>query len=43
MKRINAGFATLVLIAATGWAQQGEQYGVVLFAKHLMILTCAMR
>jgi len=37
MKRIAAGFATLVLIASTAWAQQGEVYGVILFTKDLMI------
>src|SRR5215469_1968489 len=37
MKQITADFAALILIASTGWAQQGEVYGVVLFTKDLMI------
>src|SRR5262245_30816478 len=37
MKRLAAGFATLVLVASTAWAQQGEVYGVILFNKDLMI------
>ncbi len=37
MKRITEGFAALVLMASASWAQQGEVYGVVLFAKDLMI------
>ena len=35
MKRIAAGFATLVLLASTARSQQGEVYGVILFAGDL--------
>ena len=37
MRHIAADFAALVLFGSAGWAQQGEVYGVVLFARDLMI------